>query len=372
MRDWPDFSGTLYEEAVARVLRSGCYTEGPETAALERQAAGMFGVDPGRVVAVSSGTAALELILRASHWLRPGGAILMPAVTFTATAQAVEAAGYRAVLCDVDPERWTLCPADAKRRMNSQTVGILSVDLDGAKPDVAGLLELNLPIVSDACASWGWCHDRSFPMASSAYSLNQTKIAGCGEGGLVVAESCLVADEIRALRCFGEERPAALRRRADIPGGGNRKMTEMTAAMAQVSLSLLRSRIERARTNQGILWLGLQDQELIAAPAAAAETALHKFRARIRTNRKEAEFALAGLKVPCQHREVSPLYAHPGLACYGEGLGFPNAARFLRETVVLGSRGQPLWHADPMDVGRWSQAMRRFDDKVTSKEVRNV
>ena len=175
--------------------------------------------------AVSSGTSALELALRALD--RPRGtAVAVPALTFRATAQAVANAGMLPVYCDVDAARFQLRP-------DSVPEGV-----DVALPVAAYGLPLPLEewerwacryperrVVMDCAGAFG---DQQSPVSRQVqvcFSLHATKFLGAGEGGLVVG--CRgTLDRVRQLASFG-----------DVPGATNNRMSEYHAAVALASLA---------------------------------------------------------------------------------------------------------------------------------------
>src|SRR5205085_4186691 len=115
-------------QAVLTVLRSGRLALGPAAAEFEHRLAEYVGVR--HAVAVSSGTAALHLIVR-SLGLGPGDEVLVPSFTFAASVNAVLFEGATPVFLDVDPMTYNLDPSDLERRITERTRAVMAVDVFG-------------------------------------------------------------------------------------------------------------------------------------------------------------------------------------------------------------------------------------------------
>ena len=197
-----------------------------------------------RIVACSSGTAAIELALEALT-LPKNSRVLVPSFTFAATATAIIRAGYTPIFCDVDPESWSLTPEIAYGVLNYLSVDVVvPVAALGAPQDAIGwgefAIKTGIPVVIDAAAALG--EQPSHPSLTVCYSMHATKRFGIGEGGLVVAPDAHHAEEIRRLSNFGFHDSIVM------TAGSNYKLSEYHAAvgLAQMArLSLLKKRRER-------------------------------------------------------------------------------------------------------------------------------
>src|SRR6478752_3183617 len=143
--------------AVAECLRSGWLTMGPRTQAFEAAVAEWTGAE--HAVTVSSGTAALHLACRALG-LGPGDEVVVPALTFVATANAVRYVGAEPVLCDVaSPQRPNLDAATVERCLGPCTRAVIAVHLCGYAADLGPLRELcearGLALIEDAAQAIG-------------------------------------------------------------------------------------------------------------------------------------------------------------------------------------------------------------------------
>src|SRR5581483_10910100 len=118
----------ILDRALAAVVSEACFTNGPDVAAFEEEFAAFCGVP--WCVGVSSGHAALELILRGLG-VGPGDEVVLPAQTFAATAEAVIAAGAQPVLADISASDRSLDPGAAAAALGPRTRAILPVHLHG-------------------------------------------------------------------------------------------------------------------------------------------------------------------------------------------------------------------------------------------------
>lgn len=194
---------------------------GPLVQRLERELGDMLGAS---ARCVTSGTAALELALRALR-LPAGSLVVVPSVTFVATAQAVERAGLGVIFADVSPMSWCLTPERVLEigRDRSRVRAVVPVCAYGQAlpPGPWADLATRLPVVIDAA---GALYDQQVPEGVTVcYSMHATKALGCGEGGVIATREPGVLNAVEALREFG-------------PGGGNAKLDEYRAAVALAGL----------------------------------------------------------------------------------------------------------------------------------------
>jgi perosamine synthetase len=182
------------------------------------------------VVAVNSGTSALELALLALG-VEPGDEVIVPALTFVAPAAAVAALGAIPVLCDVTAADWTIDPAAAGRLVTRRTKAIIAVDVLGHPCDFAALEGLGVPIVEDAAEAHG-ARFAGRPAGSfgtiSVFSFHANKPITTGEGGSVGCDSDELAASVRMLanHAMTRERPYWHER-----VGRSYKMTNVAAAI---------------------------------------------------------------------------------------------------------------------------------------------
>jgi dTDP-4-amino-4,6-dideoxygalactose transaminase len=195
-------------EAVMEVLRSDWLTMGPRTAEFEETFAEHLGVR--HCVAVSSCTAALHLAYLAAG-VGPGDEVIVPAMTFAATAAAAIYCGATPVFADIlGPHDLSLDPADVEAKLTSRTKAVCVVHFAGYPAPVRELRELcdarGIALIEDAAhapaadvdgrmlGTWG---------LAGAFSFFSNKVLACGEGGLVATDSDEVAALARSLRSQG-------------------------------------------------------------------------------------------------------------------------------------------------------------------------
>src|SRR5262247_2101675 len=210
-------------ERVARVVRGGHLAQGPEVAAFERGLAERMGVAD--AAAVSSGTAALELALRARD----------------ALYHAVTRCGAAPVLADADPDTLGLSAADAARRRTVRTRAVVVVHPFGLAVDLGDFERLGVALVEDCAQTLGAVLGGR-PVGTrgglAVCSFYATKLLTTGEGGAVTGRAELVA-RARDARDYDE--------RHDLVPRFNYKMTDMQAALGQSQLVRLDAFIARRR-----------------------------------------------------------------------------------------------------------------------------
>lgn len=194
-------------DAVTRVLESRWLTTGPITHTFERAFADYVGCK--HALAVNSCTAALQLALDAIG-LRPGDEVLLPAYTFTATAEVVTYFGARPVLCDSVEGGFNIDPADAERRVTARTRAVIPVHIAGEPCDLTAIRSLadryQLSVIEDAAhalpATYG---DKRIGSISelTAFSFYATKTITTGEGGMITTDNDEYARRAALMRLHG-------------------------------------------------------------------------------------------------------------------------------------------------------------------------
>ncbi|MFJ2863500.1 DegT/DnrJ/EryC1/StrS family aminotransferase [Kitasatospora sp. NPDC087314] len=235
-------------DAVTEMLATGALTLGPWTERFEQAFAAEHGAS--HAVAVSSGTAALEVILRTVD-VR-GRDVVVPAVTFYATAGAVLHAGGRPVIADVDPDTLALSPETLEAALTPDTAAVVLVHIGGlVTPQVGALRAIcddrGIPLVEDAAHAHGSSLDGrsagTFGLAG-AFSFYPTKVITSGEGGLIVTESPELRDEARTYRDQGK---GSFTTNHHVRLGYAWRMSELSAAVGAVHLRRLKEFIETRR-----------------------------------------------------------------------------------------------------------------------------
>jgi dTDP-4-amino-4,6-dideoxygalactose transaminase len=247
--------------AVADTYRSGWLTMGPRTEQLEQCFARYTGAR--HAIAVTNGTAALHLSCLAVG-LAAGDEVVVPSLTFVATADAVAYCGATPVFADVaGPARPWLSAAACRSAITERTRAILYVDYGGHPGDVHDVRDVcrerGLVLLEDAAHAagsvWRGRHAGTFGLVG-AFSLFSNKNWAIGEGGLVVTDDDTVAARVRLLRSHGMTAHTWDRHREAAPTydvvtrGFNYRIDEARAALATARLrrlddeNALRSRLD--------------------------------------------------------------------------------------------------------------------------------
>jgi perosamine synthetase len=313
--------------AVTGVLRSDWLTTGPAVAELERSLASATGA--ANAVAVSSGTAALHAAMFALG-VGPGDEVIVPAMTFAASANCVVYQGGTPVFADVDDGTLLLDPADAERRVTKRTKAIIAVDYAGQPCEYDALADLakrkRLALVADACHALGGVYRgrRVGSLAQlTAFSFHPVKHITSGEGGAVTTAKEPLARRLRLFRNHGISTDARERERAGswqyemVELGYNYRLTDLQCALAQSQLKKLPAFLASRREIARRYTAALADIPALAplAVRADAQHAYHLYVVRLRPDRLRATRAqvFAALRAEGIGVNVhySPVHLHP-------------------------------------------------------------
>ena len=194
-------------DAVVEILRSDFLTTGPAVESFE--SAMMQLVGSPFAVAVNSGTAALHTLLH-GFGVGPGDEVIVPTITFAATATAVLHAGAKPVFADVDPNTILLGPEQVESVLTEKTKAVIAVDFAGQACDYEALRELlgpkNIYLFADACHAIGGSRDgkKVGNLAdATSFSFHPVKHVTTGEGGMVMTNSESAAKRMRQFRNHG-------------------------------------------------------------------------------------------------------------------------------------------------------------------------
>lgn len=251
--------GAEEKQAVLEVLDSGWLTMGANTRALEEEFARLCGAR--QAIAVASGTAALHLALLAIG-IEPGDEVIVPSLTFSATANAVIHAGGRPVFADIGGDHdLNIDPEAVEAAITTRTRAILVVHYGGYPCDMPVLRRIadrhGLRLIEDAAHAPG----ARLPEGAcgalgdvGCFSFYSNKNMTCGEGGMVTTDDEALAATVRLLRSHGMTTSALDRHQGRsssyeiVAAGLNYRIDEMRAALARVQLGRLVERnAERKR-----------------------------------------------------------------------------------------------------------------------------
>jgi perosamine synthetase len=196
-------------EAVAAVVRSGRLALGPKCMEFERAVADYVGVR--NAVAVSSGTAALHLLVRILG-IGKGDEVLVPSFTFAASVNAILYEGATPVFVDIEPETYNLDPADLERRVTPRTKAIMAVDVFGHPApwdEISAVASRHdLLVIDDCCEALGAEYKgRKLGQfgAGGAFAFYPNKQITTGEGGVIVTNDDEIARLAVSLRNQGRD-----------------------------------------------------------------------------------------------------------------------------------------------------------------------
>jgi perosamine synthetase len=262
--------GEREEELVLEALRSRHISLGPRLEQFERAFGERLGV--GHVSAVSSGTAALHLSIRAAGVER-GDEVVTSPFSFVASANCLLYEGARPVFCDIDPRTLNIDPEAAAEAVSERTTGLLPVHIFGYPADLPALERLasagGLWIVEDACEALGAVHADGAPVGArghlATFGFYPNKQLTTGEGGAVVAPSEALKERIDSERNQG---------RAPDMGWLDHDRLGFNYRLDELSCALGLAQLERL-------------DELLAA------------RARVAAAYTEALAGIEGLELPC-------------------------------------------------------------------------
>jgi perosamine synthetase len=364
-------------EAVVEALRAPFLTTGPRVAAFEEAIAEH--VDARFGVAISNGTAALHAMCDALN-LAEDAEVIVPAVTFLATANSVLYVGARPVFADVDPESGLMTPESFERAITPKTAAVIPVHLAGNPVDMKGIKAVaqrhQIRVIEDAAHAVGAREEGGAIGAClnsemASFSFHPVKHITTGEGGMVMTNDERLADRLRRFRSHGMTRDrSALSRPDEGPWyyeqhhlGYNYRITDLQCALGLSQLSQLDSFITRRR-----LLADYYDQRLltldwvrpIQRERAGCLSAYHLYavlidEARLGIDKRTLVQRLSALKVGTQVHYI-PLPMQPFYQALGWSIeDFPGALSYYRQTLSL-----PLFPSMTFeDVDRVIDALNR-------------
>jgi perosamine synthetase len=300
--------------------------------------------EPLRAIAVSSGTAALEIVLRSVGVA--GRDVIVPANTFYATAAAVISAGARPVFADIDKDTFALNPRTLSAALTQNTAAVVLVHIAGLitphGDDLRRLCQINgVTLVEDAAHAHGSTFDGRYAGsfgAAAAFSFYPTKLVTSGEGGMIVTRSEGLEREARIYRDQGK---ASFGTNQHVRPGYAWRMDEMSAVTGLVHLRRLgefiaRRRAVAARYESGLARIGFL-RPLHEPPGCVSN--YYKYIALLPPGVDRAWFKreLAERHDVRLAGEVYdlPLHLQPALAEYGFGQILPVAEDVCQRHVCL-------------------------------------
>ncbi len=318
-------------ERLAAVVDSGRYILGPEVEAFEREFASHLGAR--FCVGVASGTDALTIALRAMG-VAPGAEVVVPSLTFYATAEAVVNAGATPVFCDIDPETYCVTPETVAAALTPATGAILPVHLFGNVAPVGDLASFGLPVLEDTAQAAGaslYGRRAGTLGAVGAFSFFPSKNLPClGDGGALVTGDEELAARAHRLRFHGSDDKVT-----HTEVGYNSRLDALQAAVLRLLLgeldswSAARRAVARAYERHGL-------GELVGLPASieGGEHAFHQYVVRHpRADELAAALGRRGIGARPYYRR--PVHRQPAMAPYARDTSLRATDEVARTNLAL-------------------------------------
>lgn len=243
--------GEAEKRLVDQVIDSNYLNEGEVTRTFEARLAAYLGVR--HALTTTSGTAAIAVALMALG-IGHGDVVLVPDLTFIATANAARLAGAEVRLVDVDPERLLIDPEAVRRRLCPRTRAVVAVEVNGRCPDYEALWaicrEHGLRLVSDSAEALGSSRDgRKLGTLAEigCFSFSANKVITTGQGGMVVTDDDALALRLRELKDQGRRAQGTGGDDTHFALGFNFRMTNLQAAVGLGQFERLEERLEHTR-----------------------------------------------------------------------------------------------------------------------------
>jgi perosamine synthetase len=248
---------------VKEVLESGYINEGEVTERFERAIADLVGAR--YAIATTSGTTAIYMAL-AAKGIGHGDEVIVPDVTFIATANAVTLTGATPVLVDVDPRTLNIDPTACERAITKRTKAIVPVHVTGRGADMASVCAIakqhGLTVVEDAAEALRSKHAGRWLGTwgdAGCFSFSPNKTITSGQGGMIVTDDSKLAQRARELKDQGRPQRGTGGDDLHPSLGFNFKLTNLQSAVALGQMHYLEERLARQRRIYELYVAGLGD-----------------------------------------------------------------------------------------------------------------
>jgi dTDP-4-amino-4,6-dideoxygalactose transaminase len=318
-------------DAIAEVIKSGRFVQGPKVREFEEKFSEYIGVEHG--IAVNSGTAALHVAIAALN-IGPGDEVIVPSLTFFSTASSVIHQNAVPIFADIDPNTYCIDPDDIQEKITPRTKAIIPVHLYGHPAEMDSIMEIaednGLYVIEDAAQAHGakYRGKKAGTIGHvGCFSFYATKNMTTGEGGIITTNNEKIAKKARMIRNHG----MSSRDDHDLLGY-NYRMNEMQAAIGIAQLSKLDMFNEARKKNSEYLLKNLTDVKWLILPKIKPYINHVYFWCPVRVDEKtlgmETKDLVKTLRekgVEVRHRYTVPLYKQKmflNLATYPRGCPF--------------------------------------------------
>jgi len=345
-------------DAVVRVLRSGWLTQGPAIESFEKALAAKTGAK--FAVVFNSGTGALHAAYYTAGIGR-GDEVVVPALTFAATANAVLYLGAKPIFADSERETGNMSIIEAEKKITKRTKAIVVVDYSGRPADLHAFKALakrhNLVYIEDAAQALGATYQGKLigtQADMTMFSFHPVKSITTGEGGVIVTDNEQYAQTLRLFRTHGVTKDSARFIRKNNAAwyqemqllGFNYRMSDMCAALGKSQLKRLDKFISKRRA------AAAQYQQLLARvpnlilppqDSKDSQSAWHLYPVRLGQNiahKRDEVFTRmrkSGIGVQVHH---VPVYLHP----FYEKMGYKQGSCPVTEAFVASEISIPLFY----------------------------
>ena len=355
---WPVI-GEQEVQWMEEVVRSGKWSwQGPHEQACSREFADFIGSR--HAMCLANGTVTLQCALQAVG-VEPGDEVIVPGMTWVATAQAAMDIGANVVLVDIDPETWCLDPEAAEAALTPKTKALLPVHLYGCLCNMDAIMDLagrhGLKVVEDVAHQHGsrWRDQGAGAIGDAgSFSFQQSKVLTSGEGGAVTCNDEEVYNTAFALKQVGWTPPPEMKPANRY--GHNYRITEMQCVLLRGGLTRIEEQTRLRDENAQFLAEGLQG---LGGPLRAAK--------RDPRVSRQAYYALSLHFDPEQARGASRAQYAAALAAEGLPLIELYEPVYRNPLLNLYDRTSPIPYRDPQAVQDYASLRLPVTERVKNE-----
>ncbi|PIR92257.1 hypothetical protein COU01_02790 [Candidatus Falkowbacteria bacterium CG10_big_fil_rev_8_21_14_0_10_44_15] len=272
--------GQAEERAVRRVLQSAWVAQGEEVEKFENEFRAFLKQQSGQAVAVSSGTAALYITL-ISMGIGTNNEVIIPTYVCSAVLNAVNLAGAKPVLVDIEKDDLNISFEKTKNKINKKTKAIILTHTYGLPAGIDQFLKLKIPIIED-CAQAIGAKYKGQPVGTfgkvAIFSFYASKMLTTGHGGMIFSKDKNFISKVKDFREFDG--------RKDYKPRFNFHMSDIQAAMGRVQLKKLKSFVSKRKSNANKYYHALKNFDVWPNPQRKKDSNFYRFLIRTKDARK--------------------------------------------------------------------------------------